>query len=70
VAFELDEERPLVIRSYGRAIMSEDVTDHSLLEVNGFDAAESLDESALDRVLQRILAASGRGPSNSFSASI
>jgi hypothetical protein len=50
--------------------MGEDVTDHSLLEVSGLEVGESLDESALNRVLQRILASSAEGPSNSFSANI
>lgn len=50
--------------------MSEDVTDRSLPDVGGLGAGESLDESALDRVLERILASSAEGPSNSFSANI
>jgi hypothetical protein len=50
--------------------MSEDVTDQSLLDVSGFDIGDSLDESALMRVLKRILTSSAEGPSNSFDASI
>ena len=50
--------------------MSEDVTDQSLLDISGLSMAESLDESALARVVKRILASSAEGPSNSFGASI
>jgi hypothetical protein len=50
--------------------MSEDVTDHSLLDVSGLGMGESLDESALARVLARILTSSAEGPSNSFQACI
>jgi hypothetical protein len=50
--------------------MSENVTDQSLLDVSGLGMGESLDESALTRVLKRILTSSTEGPSNSFQASI
>jgi hypothetical protein len=50
--------------------MGEDVTDRSLLDVAGLDAGESLDQSALDRVLERILASSAGAPSNCFQANI
>jgi hypothetical protein len=50
--------------------MSEDVTDHSLLDVSGLDMSESLDESVLTRVLERILTSSTEGPSNTFQACI
>jgi hypothetical protein len=50
--------------------MSEDVSDRSLLDVDGFGMCEPLDQSALARALRRILAASAEEPSNSFSASI
>lgn len=50
--------------------MGEDVGDQSLLDVQGLAMGEPLDESALARVLRRILASSAEGPSNSFSASI
>jgi hypothetical protein len=50
--------------------MGEDVTDHSLLDVAGLDVGESLDDSALTRVLKRIMTASAEGPSNSFTANI
>ncbi len=50
--------------------MSEDVGDQSLLDVQGLAMGEPLDESALARVLRRILASSAEGPSNSFQASI
>ena len=50
--------------------MSEDVTDHSLLDVSGLGMGESLDESALAKMLKRILTASAEGPSNSFQACI
>jgi hypothetical protein len=70
VAFKLDGELPLVIRSYRRAIMGEDVTDQSLLDVSGLSMDESLDESALTRALKRIMTSSAEGPSNSFTANI
>lgn len=50
--------------------MSEDVGDRSLLDVQGLALDEALDESALAKVLRRIMASSADGPSNSFSASI
>jgi hypothetical protein len=50
--------------------MSEDATDNSLLDVSGLDMAESVDESALMKVLKRILASSAEGPSNTFQAYI
>ena len=50
--------------------MSEDVTDQSLLDIRGLSMGESLDESALARLMKRILASSAEGPSNSFGASI
>jgi hypothetical protein len=50
--------------------MGEDVTDQALLDVSGLGMGESLGESALKRVLERILASSAQGPSNSFSANI
>jgi len=50
--------------------MREDVTDQSLLEVTGLVAGESLGETALTKVIERILASSAEGPSNSFSANI
>jgi hypothetical protein len=50
--------------------MSEDVGDQSLLDVRGLAMGEPFDESALSRVLTRILASSAEGPSNSFQASI
>lgn len=68
--FWLDGELSPVIRGHGRRLMSEDVTDHSLLDVSGLDLGESLDESALSKVLKRVLTASAQGPSNSFQASI
>jgi hypothetical protein len=70
VAFRLDGGLPPVIRSYRRAIMGEEVTDQSLLDVTGLTLGESLDESALARVLKRILRSSTEGPSNSFEANI
>jgi hypothetical protein len=50
--------------------MGEDVTDQSLLDVTGLGLDESLDESALTRVLKRIMTSSAEGPSNSFQANI
>lgn len=50
--------------------MREDVTDQSLLEVDGLVAAGSLGGTALARVIERILASSAEGPSNNFQASI
>ena len=50
--------------------MSEDVTDHALLDVSGLAMGESLDESALTRALKRILTCSAEGPSSAFSACI
>jgi len=50
--------------------MSEDVTDHGLLDLSGLSMDAPLDKSALARALARLLAASENGPSNSFSASI
>jgi hypothetical protein len=70
VAFRLHGELPPVIRSYRRAIMGEDVTDQSLLDVTGLDMVESLDQSALERAMKRILWSSAEGPSNSFQANI
>jgi hypothetical protein len=69
-AFWLDGELSPVIRGPGRRLMSENVTDQSLLDVSGLGMGESLDESALARVLKRILTSSTEGPSNSFQASI
>ena len=48
--------------------MSEDVTDQSLLDVSGLRMAGALGESALTKVLTRIMTSSAEGPSNSFSA--
>lgn len=53
-----------------RRVMSEDVTDHGLLDLSGLSMDAPLDKSALARALARVLAASENGPSNSFSASI
>jgi hypothetical protein len=50
--------------------MSEDVTDHELLDVSELRIDEPLDESALARALSRVFASSADGPCNSFSASI
>jgi hypothetical protein len=50
--------------------MSEDVSDQTLLDIRGLGMRESLDDSALARVLRRILTSSAEGPSNSFEASI
>jgi hypothetical protein len=69
-AFWLHGELSLVIRGRGRRIMSEDVTDQSLLDVSGLSIGEPLDESALARALKRIMTSSAEGPSNSFQASI
>jgi hypothetical protein len=69
-AFWLDGELSLVIRGRVRRIMSEDVTDQSLLDVSGLGMGELLDESALARTLKRIMTSSAEGPSNSFTASI
>jgi hypothetical protein len=49
-------------------IMSEGVTDRSLLDVSDLVMSEPLDESALAKALRRIL--SSEGPCNSFSANI
>lgn len=67
---KLHGELSRVIRIYRRRIMSENVSDQSLLDVDGLDECELLDESTLARVLRRILASSAEGPSNSFAASI
>lgn len=69
MAFWLDGELPLVIRCR-RAVMGEDVTDQSLVDVSGLNLGDSLDESALARVLNRIMRSSAEGPSNSFQANI
>jgi hypothetical protein len=50
--------------------MSEDVTDQSLLDINGLGMGEALDESTLARVVKRILTSSAEGPNNSFNACI
>jgi hypothetical protein len=50
--------------------MGEDVTDQTLLDVTGLNMGESLDESALTRVLKRIMTSSSEGPRNSFTANI
>jgi hypothetical protein len=50
--------------------MGEDVTDQSLLDVTGLNMRDLLDESALTKVLKRIMASSAEGPSNSFQATI
>jgi hypothetical protein len=50
--------------------MGEDVSDRLLLNVAGLDSGQSLDESALDRVLEGILASSAGAPSNCFQANI
>jgi hypothetical protein len=50
--------------------MGDGVTSQSLLEVTDFVAGESLGATALAKVLESILAASGGGPSNSFQANI
>jgi hypothetical protein len=50
--------------------MSEEVTDHGLLDLSGLSLDAPLEESALARALTRVLAISEDGPSNSFSASI
>lgn len=50
--------------------MGEDVTDHGLLDLSGLTISEPLDECALARALNRVLAASENGPSNAFNASI
>lgn len=55
---------------HGRRIMSEEVTDHGLLDLSGLSLDAPLEESALARALTRVLAISEDGPSNSFSASI
>jgi hypothetical protein len=60
----------LVIRSCRRAIMGEDATDQSLLDVSGLGPEDWLDESALTRALKRIMTSSAEGPSNSFQANI
>ena len=66
----LNGELSQVVRVGGRRIMSEDVSDRSLLDVGGLGLCEPLDESALARALRRILAASDEEPCNSFRASI
>jgi hypothetical protein len=66
----LDGEPPLVVHDYRRRIMSEDVTDKSLLDLRGLGMCEAVDESALTGVLTRILASAAEGPSISFQASI
>lgn len=68
--FPLNEKLSLTNRDGGRRLMSEDVTDHSLLDVSGLGMGESLDESALARMLKRILTTSAEGPSNTFNACI
>lgn len=50
--------------------MSEEVSDRSLLDVDGLDMCDPLDESALARALRLILASSAEGPKNSFGANI
>lgn len=50
--------------------MSEEVTDHGLLDLSGFRLDTPLEESALARAVARVLAVNEDGPSNSFSASI
>jgi hypothetical protein len=50
--------------------MSEDVSDQSLLDIRGLDMCQSIDDSALGRVLQRILTQSAEASSNSFQACI
>jgi hypothetical protein len=50
--------------------MSDNVTDGELLDLRGLSMDDSLDESALARVLNRVLASSEDGPINSFTASI
>jgi hypothetical protein len=55
---------------HGRRIMSEEVTDHGLLDLSGLSLDTPLEESALAKALTRVLAVSEDGPSNSFSASI
>jgi len=50
--------------------MSEEVTDHGLLDLSGISLDTPLEESALTRALSRVLAISEDGPSNSFQASI
>lgn len=65
-----DSEMPLNDSHRRGRTMSEDVTDHGLLDLSGLSMDEPLDESALARALSRVLASSEDGPSNSFSASI
>jgi hypothetical protein len=48
--------------------MGEVVTDQALLDISGLSMGDSLEESALKRVLDRILASSAEGPSHSFQA--
>ena len=67
MAFWLDGELSLVIRGRGRRLMSKDVTDQSLLDVSGLDLGESLDESALSKVLKRILTVKRTGTEQQFS---
>jgi hypothetical protein len=55
---------------HGRRIMSEEVTDHRLLDLSGLSLDAPLEESALARALTQVLTANEDGPSNSFSASI
>jgi hypothetical protein len=50
--------------------MGEEVTGQSLPDVSGLALEEQLDESALARVLNRILTSSAEGPSNSFASNI
>lgn len=50
--------------------MSDDVTDGELLDLSGLGMDDSLEESVLARVLNRVLASSDDGPINSFTASI
>ena len=53
--------------------MTEDVSDHGLLDVSGLRLGEQLDESdesALERALKRILVSGADGACNGFNASI
>lgn len=57
-------------REHERRIMSEEVTDRGLLDLSGISLDTPLEESTLTRALNRVLAISEDGPSNSFQASI
>jgi hypothetical protein len=50
--------------------MGNSVTDQSLLEVAGLNVEELLDESALTRVLKRIITSGAEGRRHSFQANI